>query len=87
MKRCKYCGRENEDSKRVCGGCGLELEWHFPMPMKIRCYQCGKVYEAVLTSEEPHEFPCPACGKVEVYDLGAMKEKVMAVMRKRSRGR
>jgi phage FluMu protein Com len=61
--------------------------WKFPMPMTIRCYRCGKVYEAVLTSEAPHEFPCPVCGKVEVYDLGAMKEKVMAGMGKRSRGR
>ena len=91
MKRCSYCGHENEDSKRVCGSCGLELEWHFPMPMTIRCYQCGKVYEVVLVSEERHEFPCPACGKVEVYHLSALKEKATAayakILRKMSRGR
>jgi hypothetical protein len=25
MKRCGYCGHENDDSKTVCGGCGLEI--------------------------------------------------------------
>src|SRR5436190_4456069 len=43
----------------------------FPMPMTIRCFECGKVFDVVLTSEDPHDFPCPACGKVEVFDLGA----------------
>jgi predicted RNA-binding Zn-ribbon protein involved in translation (DUF1610 family) len=54
------------------------MEWEFPMPMTIRCYKCGKVFEVAFTSEERHEFPCPACGKVEVYDLGAIKEKAAA---------
>lgn len=55
------------------------MSFQLPMPMTIRCYQCGKVYEAVLTSDEPHEFPCPACGKIEVYALGALREKAAAV--------
>lgn len=61
------------------------LKWQFPMPMTIRCFKCGKVFEAALTSEERHEFPCPACGEVEVYDLGAMREKVLAAMSKNFR--
>jgi phage FluMu protein Com len=48
------------------------------MPLTIRCYECGKVYAVVLTSEAPHEFPCPACRKIEVYDLARLKEKVIA---------
>ena len=67
------------------GGTGahiMELDWSFPMPMTIRCYKCGKVYEVAFTSEERHEFSCPACGEVEVYDLGAMREKALAVMSK-----
>lgn len=48
------------------------------MPMTIRCFKCGKVCEVAFTSEERHEFPCPACGEVEVYDLGAMREKAAA---------
>ncbi len=48
------------------------------MPMTIRCYECGKVYDVVFTSEERHEFPCPACGKVEALNLGAIKAKAIA---------
>jgi phage FluMu protein Com len=64
----------------------MESRFHFPMSMTIRCYQCGKVYDAVLTSEEPHELPCPDCGKVEVYDLASMVKKVEKIIRKRTRG-
>jgi len=67
------------------------MEWQFPMPMTIRCFKCGNVFEVAFTSEERHEFPCPGCGEVEVYDLGAMKEKAAAVyakmIRKQSGGR
>jgi predicted RNA-binding Zn-ribbon protein involved in translation (DUF1610 family) len=58
------------------------MELRFPMPMTIRCYRCGKVYDVVLTSEEPHNFPCPDCGRVEVYDLAALKKKVIAANEK-----
>jgi predicted RNA-binding Zn-ribbon protein involved in translation (DUF1610 family) len=69
----------------------INMEWQFPMPMTIRCYGCGKVFDVVFTSDERHEFPCPDCGKVEVFDLGALKEKFIAgnakMMRKWGRGR
>jgi hypothetical protein len=58
------------------------MEWHFPMSMTIRCYQCGKVAGVVLKSEEPHEFPCPACGSVETVHLGGLREKAIAANRK-----
>jgi len=61
------------------------MEWNFPMPMTIRCFKCGKVYDVTFTSEERHEFPCPACGKVEVYNLRAMGEKGAAADAKRIR--
>ena len=54
------------------------MELRFPIPMTIRCFKCGKVYDVAFTSEEWHEFPCPACGEVEVYDLGALREKFAA---------
>ncbi len=61
------------------------------MNMTIRCYGCGKVFEVVLTSEDSREYPCPACGRVEVFGLGALKQKVMAanekMFRKLGRGR
>ena len=59
------------------------MEWHFPMPMTIRCFKCGKVFEVAFTSEERHEFPCPACGEVEVYNLGALREKAAAIIAKK----
>jgi len=54
------------------------MDWNFPKPMTIRCSDYGKVFDAVLTSKALHEFACPDCGKVEVYHLSAMKEKVNA---------
>ena len=67
----------------------MESHFNFPMPLTIRCFKCGKVFEVALTSEERHEFPCPGCGEVEVYDLGAMIEKAAAAQAKmirKSRG-
>lgn len=46
------------------------MPWRFPMPMTIRCYACGKVFEVLLPDKDSHDYPCPACGKVEVFDLG-----------------
>jgi phage FluMu protein Com len=63
----------------------MEPDWSFPMPMTIRCYKCGKVYEVAFTSEERHEFHCPACGEIEVYNLGAMREKAAAAEAKKIR--
>ena len=54
------------------------MEWRFPMPMTIRCYECGKVFDVVLIDKDPHNYPCPACGKVEAFDLGAWEKKAIA---------
>jgi phage FluMu protein Com len=54
------------------------MEWQFPMTMTIRCYDCGKVFDVVLHNKNPHEYPCPACGKLEVFDLGAWEKKAAA---------
>lgn len=54
----------------------MESHFNFPMPLTIRCFKCGKVFEVALTSEERHEFSCPGCGEIEVCDLGAMIVKV-----------
>lgn len=54
------------------------MELRFPMPMTIRCFKCGKVYDVAFTSEERHEFSCPACGEIEVYNLSTLREKFTA---------
>jgi len=48
------------------------------MTMTIRCYDCGKVFDVVLASKAAHQFPCPACGKVEVFDLAEWERKAIA---------
>jgi predicted RNA-binding Zn-ribbon protein involved in translation (DUF1610 family) len=65
------------------------MEWNFPMPMMIRCYECGKVFDVLITSKDSHDFSCPACGKIEVFDLGAWEQKAIVYqekMTKKSRG-
>ena len=52
------------------------------MPMTIRCFKCGKVFDVAFASEERHEFPCPVCGRIEVYNLSTMREKAMAAQGK-----
>ena len=54
------------------------MDWPFPMTMTIRCYACGKVFDVVLRDKEPHDYPCPACGKIEVIDVGSWERKAMA---------
>lgn len=67
------------------GGREQIMEWKFPMRMTIRCFKCGKVYDVAFNSEERHEFTCPACGEVEFYNLGAMREKAAAIIANRMR--
>jgi len=50
----------------------------FQMPMTIRCYECGNVFDVVLVDKDSHDYPCAACGKVEVFDLGAWETKAIA---------
>jgi len=54
------------------------MEPQFPLPMTIRCYKCGKVFDVMIPDKEPHEYPCPACGKNEMFDLGAWEKKAIA---------
>ncbi len=61
------------------------MEPGFPMPMTIRCYACGKVFDVVLIDKESHEYPCPACGKVEVFDLSVWEKRAAAWNEKMSR--
>lgn len=61
------------------------MDWPFPMPMTIRCYECGKVFDVLLVDKESHEYPCPACGKMEVFDLGAWERKAIAYTEKMTR--
>jgi rRNA maturation endonuclease Nob1 len=58
------------------------LPFDFPMNLTIRCYECGEVFDVVVASRAPHDFPCPVCGKVEVFDLGEWERKAIAWQQK-----
>ena len=47
----------------------MQMEWRFPMLMTIRCYGCGKVFDVFFKGKGPYVYPCPACGRGEVFDL------------------
>ena len=46
--------------------------------MTIRCFGCGNVFEVLITTKDSKEYPCPACGKAEVLNLGAWERKAKA---------
>ena len=56
----------------------MELGFKLPLTMTIRCYACGRVYDADITTKDAVEYPCPDCGKIEVIDLGALERKAIA---------
>jgi hypothetical protein len=56
MKKCGYCGRENEDASTHCGGCGTELP--------LESIPASTVIEASQPAiARPHSaIACPHCG-------------------------
>jgi hypothetical protein len=37
-----------------------------------------EVFDVVLRSKESNGYPCPTCGKVEIFDLGEWERKAIA---------
>jgi phage FluMu protein Com len=54
------------------------MTWRFPMTLTIRCYECGNVFDVMLTDDQHHDYPCPACGKLEGFELGEWAKKAEA---------
>jgi hypothetical protein len=48
------------------------------MTLTIRCYGCGEVFDVILRDQQSHDYPCPACSKVESFDLGEWAKKAAA---------
>jgi predicted RNA-binding Zn-ribbon protein involved in translation (DUF1610 family) len=63
----------------------MESGFELPITYTIRCYACGRVYDAVITTKDAMEYPCPDCGKTEVIDLGALERKAIAWNEKMTR--
>ncbi len=49
----------------------------FPKTMLIYCNGCGKHFDIVITGKGPGNYPCPACGKIQVFDLETLISKVI----------
>jgi len=61
-----------------------------PHEMLIYCDGCGKHFDIVITGQGPQVNRCPACGKVQVFDLKAFVNKAIEQskqMLKKKRGR
>jgi hypothetical protein len=49
----------------------------FPISMLIYCNGCGKHFDIVITGKGSHDYTCPACGKIQAFDLEAFVKQVM----------
>jgi hypothetical protein len=61
-----------------------------PRAMMIYCNGCGKHFDIVVTGKGSKDYHCPACGKVQAFDLGALVKKAIEQgkqMLKKKRGR
>ena len=61
-----------------------------PREMLIYCDGCGKHFDIVVTGKGPKDYRCPACGKVQAFDLEALVNKAIEQgrqMLKKKRGR
>jgi hypothetical protein len=59
----------------------------YPYSMMIRCNDCGKHFDIVVTGEGSQEYPCAACGKELVFDLEAFVRKAIEQTKKMHRKR
>ena len=61
-----------------------------PREMLIYCDGCGKHFDIVITGKGSRDYRCPACGKVQAFDLEALVKKAIEQgkkMLKKKRGR
>lgn len=62
-----------------------------PRTMLIYCNGCGKHFDIVIAGKGPKEYRCPACGKVQVFDLEEFVKKAIEqgqkMLEKKRRGR
>ncbi len=78
-------GRPAPLSSALASKACVSMEFRFPMPMTIRCYSCGKAFDVMIADRDSHDYPCPACGNIEVFDLGMWEKKAIAYNKKKFR--
>ena len=55
--------------------------------MLICCDGCGKHFDIVITGKGSRDYRCPACGKIQSFDLEAFMNKALEQMPKKKRRR
>jgi hypothetical protein len=64
-------------------------KWTFPVSMMIHCDGCGQLFDIVVSGEGARDYPCPACGRGQHFDLDVFTKKAIEQtrkMRRRPRG-
>lgn len=60
-------------------------KWEFPVKMMIYCSGCRKLFDIVIAGKGARNYPCPACGKVQAFDLEAFVNQAIEQTRKMRR--
>jgi predicted nucleic acid-binding Zn ribbon protein len=60
--------------------------WKFPIKMMIRCNECGRHSDIVVSSTDSEDHRCPACGKVQGFALEAFVKKAIDQTKKMGKG-
>jgi hypothetical protein len=60
-------------------------KWTFPIKMMVRCNQCERLFDIVVTSKKSEDHRCPACGKVQGFALEVFMKKAIGQTKTMSR--
>jgi DNA-directed RNA polymerase subunit M/transcription elongation factor TFIIS len=71
MKRCVYCGRENENNNKYCKYCGEEFDEQTYQSDGYTEVEPEVIYNEPNINEEKSKGPikCPKCGSQEIFLL------------------
>ena len=86
----KSSGSQPTTVTRLTSGSLLDSFLKEPRAMMIYCNGCGKHFDIVVTGKGSRDYHCPACGKVQAFDLEALVKKAIEQskqMLKKKRGR
>ena len=87
--RCHFGGMRNSDPQRQSSAFKMSPEFpheirfwkplapKLPVSMMIYCSECGKHFDIVVTAKGSRKYRCPACGKVQSFDLDSFTNKAV----------
>ena len=87
--RCHFGGMRNSDPQPQSSAFKMSPEFpdeirfwkplapKLPVSMMIYCSECGKHFDIVVTAKGSRKYRCPACGKVQSFDLDSFTNKAV----------